>query len=250
MKATIQLHKKKTITVNLKQPIDISLRLSAEENNPTAWYLDAPKIQPVKDGDWIAKVSEGASVNFNNIAFNPHAHGTHTECVGHISQEFHSINDCLQQFFFSAKVITLTPEAREEDLVFTKKQIEKHFRKEEAQAIIIRTLPNTPKKRSMHYSHTNWPYLLEETALYLRECGVEHLLIDLPSVDKEKDDGKLLAHRAFWDYPQNTRLSATITEMIYVPQEVEDGNYLLNLQIASFHNDASPSKPVLYKIES
>ncbi|MGO3156445.1 MAG: cyclase family protein, partial [Mesonia sp.] len=31
---------------------------------------------------------------------------------------------------------------------------------------------------------------------------------------------------------------------------VEDGNYLLNLQIASFHNDASPSKPVLYKIES
>lgn len=249
MKATIQLQQK-TITVNLKQPIDISLRLSAEENNPTAWYLDAPKIQPVKDGDWIAKVREGASVNFNNIAFNPHAHGTHTECVGHISKEFHSINDCLQQFFFSAKVITLTPEAREEDLVFTKKQIGKHFRKGEAQAIIIRTLPNTPKKRCMHYSHTNWPYLLEETALYLRECGVEHLLIDLPSVDKEKDDGKLLAHRAFWNYPNNTRLSATITEMIYVPQEVEDGNYLLNLQIASFHNDASPSKPVLYKIES
>jgi len=249
MKATIQLNQKE-VSVHLNQPIDISLKLSAKESNPTAWYLDAPKIEPVTDGDWIAKVSQGASVNFNNIAFNPHAHGTHTECVGHISKEFHSINDCLQQFFFSAKVISLMPEARGEDLVFTKKQIEKHFRKEEAQAIIIRSLPNSEKKRSKHYSHTNWPYLLEETALYLKACGVEHLLIDLPSVDKEKDGGKLLAHHAFWDYPKNTRFSATITEMIYVPQAVKDGNYLLNLQIASFHNDASPSKPVLYKIES
>ncbi len=38
------------------------------------------------------------------------------------------------------------------------------------------------------------------------------------------------------------------TELIFVRDEVEDGSYLLNLQIASFENDASPSKPVLYKI--
>ncbi len=43
-------------------------------------------------------------------------------------------------------------------------------------------------------------------------------------------------------------MNATITEMIYVSDEVEDGDYILNLQIASFENDASPSKPVLYKI--
>jgi hypothetical protein len=29
---------------------------------------------------------------------------------------------------------------------------------------------------------------------------------------------------------------------------VKDGSYILNLQIAPFENDASPSKPVLYKI--
>jgi arylformamidase len=36
--------------------------------------------------------------------------------------------------------------------------------------------------------------------------------------------------------------------MIYVPNSIFDGTYLLNIQIASFENDASPSKPVLYML--
>ena len=87
-----------------------------------------------------------------------------------------------------------------------------------------------------------------EAANFLRELGVDHLLIDLPSVDKEKDEGKLLAHKAFWDYPKNTRFNATITEFIYVNNRIKDGSYILNLQTASFVNDATPSRPVLYKI--
>jgi hypothetical protein len=81
------------------------------------------------------------------------------------------------------------------------------------------------------------------------------LLIDLPSVDKEHDEGKLLAHKAFWNVKdinqvnEDARFDCTITEMIYVNQEIEDGSYILNLQFASFENDASPSKPVLYSLE-
>lgn len=101
----------------------------------------------------------------------------------------------------------------------------------------------------MQYSYTNPPYLLEDAATYLCKSEVKHLLIDLPSVDKEKDDGKLLAHHAFWDTKGKTRKDATITEFIFVPNTVKDGTYILNLQIASFENDATPSKPVLYKIE-
>ncbi len=73
-------------------------------------------------------------------------------------------------------------------------------------------------------------------------------------MDKEHDEGKLLAHKAFWnvkdvnDLNADARLESTITEMIFVSNEVQDGSYLLNLQIASFENDASPSKPILYKI--
>ncbi len=248
MKANIQLPNEK-ITVDLSKPLDISLTMRGNSENPVAWYLDAPKIEPVKNGDWIAKVSEGASVNFNNVFFNPHAHGTHTECVGHISEEFHSINRCLKRHFFKAKVISITPERRNEDQVFTKSQLESLLKKQEVETLIIRTLPNLEAKKSKKYSHTNWPYLLEEAAIFIRECEIQHLLIDLPSVDKEKDNGKLLAHRAFWNYPENTRLEATITELIFVPDTVKDGKYLLNLQPAPLENDAAPCKPVLYKIE-
>ena len=100
----------------------------------------------------------------------------------------------------------------------------------------------------MQYSNTNPIYLLEESAIYLKEKGIEHLLIDLPSVDKEKDEGQLLSHNAFWNTDGELRMNATITEFIYVPNNVKDGSYFLNLMIAPFENDATPSKPVLYKI--
>ncbi|GAB2760297.1 cyclase family protein [Salinimicrobium soli] len=236
--------------IDLARPLDISLSLRGDDKNVIAWYLKSPKIEPVKEGNWVAQVSKGASVNFNNIYFNPHGHITHTECVGHITPEFYSINATLKKFFFFAKLVSVSPQKMDGDEVITKEQLESLLEPGEAEAFIIRTLPNTVAKRSKKYSNTNWPYLTEDAAKYLRECGIEHLLIDLPSVDKEKDGGKLLAHKAFWNYPKNVRFEATITELIYVPAKVEDGCYFLSLQPASFENDAAPSKPVLYKIEN
>ena len=96
--------------------------------------------------------------------------------------------------------------------------------------------------------------MAEDAATFIREIGIQHLLIDLPSVDREEDEGKLLAHKAFWNVKNvdvlnvDARLNCTITEMIYVDDTFSDGSYILNLQIASFENDASPSKPILYKI--
>jgi kynurenine formamidase len=166
----------------------------------------------------------------------------------------------LQQFFFWATLITILPKKVEENLVISKSQIEEALKflqhsEIKPEAIVIRTLPNEISKKSLKYSNTNPPFLSEEAALFLCESGIQHLLIDLPSVDQEKDGGKLVAHKAFWnvkdvnDLNEDARLNCTITEMIFVPNEVSDGTYMLNLQIASFENDASPSKPVLYAIQ-
>jgi len=248
MLATIQYNSKK-YQIDLSKPLDISISLKASKHNVNAWYLAEPKIEPVKVDNWVASVKEGASINFNNIQFNPHAHGTHTECVGHITKEFISINNSLKQFFFLAEVITVAPEKQEDDFVISKKQLQFALGNKKRRAIVIRTIPNTKEKLSKQYSNTNPPFLLEEAAIYLREKGIKHILIDLPSVDKEKDDGKLLAHNAFWNTSGKIRQDATITEFIFVPNAVLDGTYFLNIQIAPFENDASPSKPILYKIE-
>ena len=246
MLATIQYNSKKH-QIDLSKPLDISMSLSDSNDNVNAWYLGKPKIKPAKVDGAVISVEKGAVVNFNNIKFNPHAHGTHTECVGHITKEFYSINQHLKQFFFFAELITVAPEKLGDDFVISKKQLQFVLGNKKREAVIIRTMPNTTEKLSMQYSNTNPPFLLEDAAIFLREKGVKHLLIDLPSVDKEKDDGELLCHNAFWNTAGKLRLDATITEFIFVANAIEDGTYFLNIQIAPFENDASPSRPVLYK---
>lgn len=247
MKATIK-HKKESYSVDLSAPLDISIPLIGDISNVNAWYIEQPRIEPHREGDFVGKVTEGASTNFNDIWFNPHAHGTHTECVGHITEEFHSVNQNLKKYFFLAEVITIAPEKQKGDFVISKKQLQYALRNSKAEAIVIRTIPNLREKLSKQYSNSNPPYILEEAAKYLVELGVEHLLIDLPSVDKEHDNGELLAHNVFWNTSGQIRKQATITEFVFVDNAIKDGCYILNLQVAPFENDASPSRPVLYKI--
>lgn len=243
-------HAGKEYKVDLFNPIDISMPLHTGAEATSAWYVPPMKLEPVVMGDWVGDVNRGGSVNFRNVTFNPHGNGTHTECVGHISKEFYTINAGLKRFMFVAELITVLPqELANGDFVITRKQLEALLTVQPVpEALVIRTLGNGPVKLHTNYSNTNPPYMLMEAIEYLNEKGVLHLLIDMPSVDREQDGGKLEAHHCFWNYPELPRLDKTITELIYVPNEVQDGTYILNLQIASFENDASPSKPVLYKL--
>ncbi|HCO86490.1 MAG TPA: metal-dependent hydrolase, partial [Arenibacter sp.] len=102
---TIIKHNTKNYTIDLSLPLDISIPITGKSTNVNAWYVDPPKIEPHTEGEFIGKVTEGASTNFNDISFNPHAHGTHTECIGHITEEFYSVNKSLSKFFFMTEVI-------------------------------------------------------------------------------------------------------------------------------------------------
>jgi len=248
MIATIETNSQK-YKIDLTKPLDISMPLRASKKNVNAWYIDEPTIEPVVLDGWTASVAEGASINFNNINFNPHAHGTHTECVGHITDKVHSINQNLKQFFFLAEVVTVAPEKYMKDYIISKKQVQFALGNKKREALVVRTMPNTKEKLSTQYSNTNWPYFEKEAIEYLVKKGVKHLLIDLPSVDREKDGGELLCHNTFWNTKGKIRMDATITELIYVDNKIDDGTFFLNLQVAPFENDASPSKPILYKIE-
>jgi len=240
-------YKNANYVANLTAPIDISIPIQV--NGVRAWGVSDFSINPVKKGGWIGDVALGSEVNFNNILFNPHAHTTHTECVGHISNEKESINMELSKFFFIAKLITVSPQKQRGDSVITKEIIaSKIDETDNVDALIIRTLPNPVNKISKNYSNTNPTYISKEAATYMSKIKINHLLIDLPSVDKEKDGGALSAHKSFWRFPNQTRHGCTITELIYVPNNAPDDIYLLNLQFAPFENDASPSRPLLFKL--
>lgn len=241
--------------------LDISIPLSADPDSVRAWYCEPVRIEAVVTSQFVGDVNRGGSVNFRNVSLNPHGNGTHTECVGHISREPYTLNQCMREFHFKAIVLSVNTETvqnelfQQTDQVITRAALQKAWDavadgdKEPLKALVIRTLANDREKVKHNYSNTNPPYLDTEAVEWILDRGIDHLVIDLPSVDRENDQGKLAAHHLFWDYPQNPQLHRTITELVFVPDAIKDGIYLLNIQITALENDASPSKLVLYALQ-
>ncbi|MBX2964782.1 MAG: cyclase family protein [Cyclobacteriaceae bacterium] len=240
-------HQKK-YSANLAEPLDISLPLREGNNNPNCYWAEPVKFETIESGDFIGSVARGGSVNYQKVTLTPHGNGTHTECSGHISSANVTINQALNHYHFLAELISVEPvKTSTGDFIITREAISQKML-HEADALIIRTLPNPSDKHLRQYSGTNPPYLTEEAAAFIAARDVQHLVLDLPSVDKEKDEGRLAAHKAFWMFPDSTRTGCTITELAFIDNAIPDGLYLLNLHVISLEIDACPSKPVLYKL--
>lgn len=242
-------HSGKVWVADLKQGIIIAIPLRDGLQNPNCFWAAPPAFSPYRSGDFVGSIEAGAPVNFFDVRFNPHGNGTHTECIGHIAPGDYSLFRCQREHHLFAKLVTIWPEQLDNgDRRISRAQIEPLIEPEEADALVIRTMPNHTDKMTFQYSGTNPVYLEADACAYLAEIGLEHLLVDLPSLDREEDGGALAAHKAWWKYPDHPRIQATVTEMIYVPDRIKDGYYLLNLQTAAFELDAAPSKPILYHL--
>jgi len=259
-----------TYQIDAANPLDISIPLAFDALQPNIFGVEKAASKAYEDSHFVGDTRRGGSCNFENIYLNPHCNGTHTECVGHLTNERISVQECLQEAFMLADLITVSPENAletddtysvkldENDRMITRRSIQNSkLNIQNSNALIIRTLPNDESKRSRDYSLQNPPFLSLQAMKFIVESGIRHLLVDLPSLERLDDEGKLANHRIFWNvepgaFEKNaqTKLNNTITEMVYVPEEVADGQYLLNLQIAPFVSDASPSRPLLFQILS
>lgn len=248
MKIKVELSAKE-YTIDLNAPFaDLSMAVS---DVARAWYIHAPKFNPVVLGDWKGSVEMGGAVNFFSIDFNPHAHGTHTETAGHITEERHSVNTHFNQPFSLALVlypVVVNGMVSMESFSKAWKEAEAAGGTEGIQSVVLKTdCGNTNLSRN--YSSTDWPYLDAEIGAFLRDAGIDHLIIDQPSVDREEDGGALACHRSFWGPNPEQSLYRTITELAHIPDHVSPGNYLLNLQVAPIDNDAAPSRPLLFNLK-
>lgn len=260
-------------TLQFDQQIDISIPLKFNGEQPNVYGVDNAISIPCEADGIVGDTRRGGSVNFEKYTLIPHCNGTHTECVGHITNQKISVRDCLRDILIPSVLIsvypidycqtddTYTASAEDSDQIIGRKEIETALKKLPANAnfgaLIIRTLPNTEEKLGQKYGDPNPPFFSSEAIELIVEQGFRHLLVDLPSIDRMFDDGTLSNHRNFWniemgafEVTQNTRVNSTITELIFVPNAIEDGEYLLNLQITAFEADASPSRPVLFPIKN
>jgi len=250
-------------------PVDISIPLRFDGPQPGFFGADAATARPMHAGDFIGDTRLGGSCNAEHLDLIPHCNGTHTECIGHITNERIAVNDMAMRALYLAQVVTIATapagEVHEQDWqkpskkdrLITQDALHKALTDADLSAVdalIIRTLPNDKEKTRREWPIDQTPYFSVEAMRWIVERNVRHLLVDTPSVDR-LDDAHLDAHRIFWGLASGsrsvhdaTRAHATITEMIYVPDRIDDGLHLLALQIAPFVSDAAPSRPLLYRI--
>lgn len=251
--------------MSIKVQYDLSIPLRFNGPQPNAYGVEPAVSMACEYGQLIGDTRRGGSCNFEHYTFIPHCNGTHTECIGHVTDERIAIRDCLQDVLIRAVLVSIEPrpdDPSSDDLVISREllatEIEANGLNLEGKALIVRTLPNDLSKLSRQYGTNDSaavqipPYFTADAMQLIVESGVTHLLTDLPSIDRIFDEGRLTNHRIFWNVEagsrsinEHSRMTSTITELIFVPEDVPDGEYTLNLQIAPFQTDAAPSRPVL-----
>jgi kynurenine formamidase len=221
---------------------------------------------------FVGSTARGASCNVAELRLVPHCNGTHTESVGHIVHESVPVAESLKTSLLPAWLVSLRPAAAletDESYVPDKQAHNRLITRAalmealgtavgaETRGIIVRTLPNDENKKWRRYGTPDVPpFFSTEAMRYLVERDIEHLLVDVPSLDRMHDEGRLTNHHLFWNLGNSRRAISTetprhktITEMVFVPDHVRDGLYLLDLQIPAFLSDAAPSRPMIYPLE-
>ena len=233
--------KNQKYSYNSEDGISISHQLDSSGGTPKAWYSSNPSINAIQQDGFTGDTRLGGSVNSNEIRLQPHNHGTHTECYGHLTDERVALSDVFSGYMGLASLHSV-------DLPYGAPIEAKHLPKTSMPALILRT--NLEGYRAKDFSHTEPSYISPKAMEAIVNMKINHLLIDLPSVDPEFDQGALQAHRIYWgcNNMEYTRTSCTITEMVNIPKGITDGEYLLSLQTLDWQTDAVPSKPMIYPI--
>ena len=260
------------LSIDVSRPVTLAVALDFAGPQPRHFGAPRASSRPFEAAGFKGSVERGASCNCELITLIPHCNGTHTECVGHLTRERLDAWRVVPAGFLPALLLSVTAEAadaagegsepapRASDRLITRRALERGWPVSapfEAQALLIRTLPNTADKRVRDYSAATPPYLSQQAAQLLVNRGILHLIVDVPSIDRAHDEGRLTAHRIFFGLPPGSvqlgaaaRPGATITELAFMADELADGAYLLELQVPALGGDAVPSRPLLYRLRA
>jgi kynurenine formamidase len=234
----------------LNDPVDLTIPFLNNASGPNCFHAPKFATSPLVSGNFIGSRDAGSPVNFYDVKINPHGNGTHTECVGHISDEKIYIKDVNPIGLHFSQLISVTPTKKENgDLVITKKHFEDIDFTQNIKCLLLRTLPNKEEKLTKNYSNTNPPYLESNAIEFINSLAIDHFILDLPSIDKELDGGAMLSHKTFWSYNEVIDKKKTITEMVFIPNKVKDGLFLCSINAIPFELDAAPSKVLIYPLK-
>jgi kynurenine formamidase len=244
--------------VDLSQPLDLSRPVgfgSHPGDVRQPFGAPAPAAIALQVGAFVGEVGRGGSCNCQTISLTPHASGTHTEGVGHLTREPLDAWRLLPAALLPCALVQLWPSdlgqgGRE---AITAGGLEAAWPRELAFSPVAAVIGSHRDVAPVDQRVP--PFLTPDALRWLVLRGIEHVVVDLPSLDPVVDGGALEAHRVFFGLPARSsalsearRPRATVTELAHVSSELRAGSYLLSLQAAAIDGDAVPSRPLLYAV--
>ena len=251
-------------TALLDQALDLSLPIDPNGEHPRFFCGEHASAEALKIGSFIGDIHAGGSVNAQTLQIVPHCHGTHSECVGHVIGSalpvLRQIKAGLMPALLHTVECVFSTETQEryildsnsDEPLITRAALPDKQALIGAEALIIRTTPNSTSKRTRNYSqHPNYPVLTCEAIEYLANTDLQHLLLDTPSFDRADDGGRVYNHKTWWGVGADENIrwpQRGLTEMIFADDSITDGWYLLDLHLSPLISDAVPSRPLLYPL--
>lgn len=244
--------KGKPLQIDLATGRSLAIPLVPGGPQPAFFAATSMQSEPLENGDFVGDVRQGGSCNAEILHWAPHCHGTHTEGVGHILEDRVSVLDSIDTLPGLAYVFTVNAPNGEISRTAIERNAGEIFT--DVTALILRTQPNPESKQWRDYTvEPDYPVLTAEAMQWLSRLPLKHLLLDTPSLDSMSNPD-LSNHRVWWgegleDHglgfnPQ----SRSITEMIFVADDIPDGEYWLHIELSPLVSDATPSRPMIFPV--
>ncbi|MCU0760341.1 MAG: cyclase family protein [Steroidobacteraceae bacterium] len=269
--------------IDLGSAVSLARPLAFDGGDPLHFGAPAPRRRALQLPGFSGEVARGASCNCATLELTPHCNGTHTESVAHLVLEPLDACEVAPLEPLPALLLSLAPCSagdtdedsdpvpRPGDRLLTRGALRAAWPAHmpfEPRALVLRTGPPTfsaapvrgptlPAVPQPSPEDAVPPYLSRQLVTELVERGVEHLVVELPSIDRSHDEGRLCGHRLFFGLPPGSvrlaearRAGCTITEFAQVPVQLADGPCALQLTTPRIAGDAVPSRPLLYRLEA
>lgn len=257
-----------------QNPVDC-IRQFAEGHYPFIKNLDVSvKLVPTKEsGKW-----KGVQCTHDKDNPSPHLTGTHVECIRHVDGDSLELSNILQsnpQYLSPMKGVHVILDIEEKAVVnliapasstqkivlnggetysnpleahlgdrenvVTRSQLQFALSKFKVSPGMVVALQFKGGEEQME----SWPYLTNEAVQYLVECDFSILILNLPSMDRERDGGATSNHKLFFENPNRLIIESADLSKISV-----EGPVTVNFEIDRHEKFVDCASCILLTIES
>ena len=102
------------LIVDFSKPRSIAIPLDFAGSQPSCFGAPRAQAHPLRAGDFVGDTRAGGSCNCEVLTLAPHCNGTHTECVGHVTDERVAVSERLAGGVQLALLVTVAPAAAAE----------------------------------------------------------------------------------------------------------------------------------------